>query len=91
MIGVVCPAESTNAFTILKVFFQCGRCIILLKVATAIREYCNLEGVYWVCSNVGGTCQSNIYMNAKTQGLPAEHYTEHPNVPIVSTFVGREC
>ncbi|KAK3512642.1 hypothetical protein QTP70_018767 [Hemibagrus guttatus] len=41
-------------------------------------EYCFLERVYMVCNNVqvGGTCQSNIHMDGRTKGFPAEHCTQ---------------
>ncbi|KAF4083858.1 hypothetical protein AMELA_G00122130 [Ameiurus melas] len=60
---------------VLNIFCSVVVCIILLKEATSTREYRCHEGVYLVCNNVlvGGTCQSNIYMNAKTQGFPADH------------------
>lgn len=37
-----------------------------------------LRGMYLVCCNVwlGGTCKTNICMNARTQSFPAEHYPE---------------
>ncbi|KAK3570962.1 hypothetical protein QTP86_031236, partial [Hemibagrus guttatus] len=63
----------------LKHFCFVARCIILLKEETAIREYSFNERVYMVCNNaqVGGTCQSNIHMDGRTQGFPAEHYPKH--------------
>lgn len=50
---------------------------VLLKEATAISEhgFCNNA---WVV----GTCQSNIHVDGKTQGFPAEH---RPNQHTAST------
>lgn len=50
--------------------------IILLKEAPIINEYCCYKGVYLVCNNVqvGGMCQSNMDMNGRQQGFPAEQY-----------------
>ncbi len=53
--------------------FVAGRSI-LLKEATATRETVSMKGCTWSATMlIGGTCQSNIHMEGRTQGLPAEH------------------
>ena len=56
-----------------------ARSIILLKEATAIREYRFHERVHVVCNNaqVGGTCQSNIHMDGRPQDFLAGHCPKH--------------
>ena len=51
-------------------FCFAARRIILLKEATANREYCLHERVYMVCNNawVCGVCQSNTHMDGRIQG-----------------------
>lgn len=83
---------------------QFFKALILLKQATAIREYHLHKEVYLVCNNVyvGGTCLSNIHTNARTEGVVAQHCPEHYMaclLPILhamyyrkySTFPDKQC
>ena len=42
--------------------------------------------VFMVCNNayVGGTCQSSIHMDGRTQGFPAEHCPKHHTTNLSS-------
>ncbi len=75
---------------------QCGRVHYLVKGTTAIQEH--HEGVYMVRNilYVGGTCQRNIHMNARTKGVPAEHCLHRPDFfplvnPAAITSPGKQC
>lgn len=74
--------------------------IILLKEASAIMVYWYHKNCVWNSTSVGGTCQNNIHMNARTQRFPAEHCLGHllcffqsssdVHMPTVSAFSGKQ-
>ncbi|KAJ7991139.1 hypothetical protein DPEC_G00294160 [Dallia pectoralis] len=58
-------------------------------MAPTIKEYHYHEGVYLICDNVyvGGTCQIDVHLDARTQGFPAEHCPErHTSFTRLSFF-----
>lgn len=56
-------------------------CVILLEQTTAIRGYCFNERVYRVYNGAlgGGTSQSSIHTNGRTQGFLPEHCLKNHN------------
>lgn len=70
-----------------RICFAVG-CVILLEQTTAIRGYCFHERVYRVYNSAlgGGTSQSSILTNGRTQGFLAEHCPKNHSawfLPIV--------
>ncbi len=69
----------------LNIFCSVAGCIVLVKEAVAIREH-HWRGLCGLQQSVGGTCQSNIHMNARKQGFPLprlEHDNASTGLPIL--------